>query len=628
MVMLKAFSIKAKLYSVALIALVGMGVMMLSQYYANNTIQQLNESRLKLEEIKSGMLMLRRNEKDFIARSDLKYQKKFNENFKQLITSVNQLGSSLDDVGIDSKKVKSVKSDFNDYHKMFTRYVQIQQKIGLNHKAGLYGYLREAVHKVENKIKLFHETELLADILMLRRREKDFMLRLDLKYLDKFSKDYVTFNNHLDNSNISSDDKLKVQKLMQDYKTHFFSFVDGIKERGLTSKSGLLGEMRNTVHKTESLSMEMHKSLEDIVNAKESSLLWILFITSVVVSLFVVATIFFVAQSILQPIKDLANLMENVSSSKNLTLRYKAESNDEISTIGEAFNHIQEVFDSSIGQVLHSTSTLNGGVHDLTKITAAMRDETQHQEKETAHLVSAMNEMLAATQGVANSATYASEASQKADQEAIKGRELVNQTIDNINKLASEVENSSDEIDELKQETENISTVLEVISGIAEQTNLLALNAAIEAARAGEQGRGFAVVADEVRTLASRSQDSTQQIREIIERLQARSSTAVHAMKQGRMRALECVDQADVAAKALELITDAVSSINEMNMQIASSAEEQSLVSEEINRSINEINTTISKSAESTNQTTDTGEKLTVLTTELQFVIDQFKTNS
>jgi methyl-accepting chemotaxis protein len=177
----------------------------------------------------------------------------------------------------------------------------------------------------------------------------------------------------------------------------------------------------------------------------------------------------------------------------------------------------------------------------------------------------------------------------------------------------------------LKNESESIGTVIDVIRGIAEQTNLLALNAAIEAARAGEQGRGFAVVADEVRTLASRTQQSTQDIQEMVERLQAGAEQAVSVMSNSQVQAKGSVDQAAEADESLHVITDMVSHINDMNTQIASAAEEQSAVAEEINKNINTISEVSVRTAQGANETAAASESMTSLASQLQAVVRRFK---
>jgi methyl-accepting chemotaxis protein len=192
-------------------------------------------------------------------------------------------------------------------------------------------------------------------------------------------------------------------------------------------------------------------------------------------------------------------------------------------------------------------------------------------------------------QEIARNAARAAESADQADKEALQSKQVVTQTKLAINELATEVEKATQVIHQLEAESDNIGTILDVIRDIADQTNLLALNAAIEAARAGEQGRGFAVVADEVRSLASRTQDSTQQIKTMIERLQTGANNAVAVMETGRAQAQRSVQQATQAEGSLEVITKAVGTINEMNMQIASAAEEQNSVSSEINRNIHNI---------------------------------------
>ncbi len=228
-------------------------------------------------------------------------------------------------------------------------------------------------------------------------------------------------------------------------------------------------------------------------------------------------------------------------------------------------------------------------------------------------------------QEVARNASSASQAAQEADGEAGNGKQVVSASIDAINALAGEVEKAAEVIDKLETDSENISKVLDVIKGIAEQTNLLALNAAIEAARAGEQGRGFAVVADEVRTLASRTQQSTEEIHEIIERLQADAESAVQVMNTGRGQAQSSVEQAAHAGESLERIAKAVTTISDMNAQIASAAEEQTAVAEEINRNIVGITQAGQESAQGAQQTATSSEELAKLAARLQGLVSQFR---
>jgi methyl-accepting chemotaxis protein len=237
-----------------------------------------------------------------------------------------------------------------------------------------------------------------------------------------------------------------------------------------------------------------------------------------------------------------------------------------------------------------------------------------------------MSEMTATVQEVANNASGASAYAGDARDQSDGGKAIVDETITAIGSLADKVEHAANVIKELKKHTVGIGTVIDVIKSIAEQTNLLALNAAIEAARAGEQGRGFAVVADEVRNLAQRTQVSTSEIQEIIERVQSSAEKSVIVMLEGQESASSSVDLATRAGTALDNITQAVASITDMTIQIANAVEDQSSVAEEMNRNIVTISNVAGETAKASEQTAEESDSLAKLSRELGNIVQQFKT--
>ena len=339
-----------------------------------------------------------------------------------------------------------------------------------------------------------------------------------------------------------------------------------------------------------------------------------------------IGSAWFITLLVVRPLRHAVAAMEDIAQGEgDLTHRLEAKGSDEISQLARAFNLFVDKIRDTIAQVTGATSQLAAAAEEMSHISTDTSNGVQRQRSETEQVATAMNEMTATVQEVARNAESAAEAARGADEESSRGQQVVSESVASIDTLAGEVEHAAGVIQRVEQDTESIGTVLEVIQGIAEQTNLLALNAAIEAARAGEQGRGFAVVADEVRSLASRTQSSTQEIKEMIERLQANAQDAVSVMEGGREKARTSVDFASKAGEALERITGAVNAIATMNNQIAEAARQQGEVSEEINRNVVNISQVAEETSGSTTQMANASQELARLAADLQGLVGRFK---
>jgi methyl-accepting chemotaxis protein len=338
-----------------------------------------------------------------------------------------------------------------------------------------------------------------------------------------------------------------------------------------------------------------------------------------------VIILFMFRGAVIKPTKETIHLIKQLTQGNgDLTIHLPIQNSDEISELRRAVNEFIQQLRSMIVAIIQEVETLGTEANDLRQHGIDLSATAGSQQIEATQAATAMNEMVASVQQVASNTTDAAGAATNADTQAKEGAVVVNQTTQSINKLASQVEFTAEALQTLAKDTVSIGSVLDVIKGIAEQTNLLALNAAIEAARAGEQGRGFAVVADEVRTLASRTQQSTQEIQDMIQRLQDGAQNAVSAMENGRDQAKHGVEQVTRMGQALETISKTIAKIHDMNTQIATASEQQASVAEEINRNIDRIKQSSDETANNAKHTGQSSENLTNVASRLERLVGQF----
>lgn len=615
--------IKHKLIANTSILALAMIFMLALITFSESSLKSDIEVARKLGEVEVGVLQLRRNEKDFIARKDTSYHDKFKKNYSALIANTNKLDELFIAIGNERPEIANLKRVLNDYEKGFTALVEAQKRVGLHPKDGLYGKLRAAVHNVESLIG-DSDYKMLSDMLQLRRNEKDYMLRLDDKYVTRWNNNAANFVDYVRGSDLSDDVKEEIISSIGVYQSSFKELTDAQRQLGYKADQGLQGDMRNAVH-------QVDKMLEALLAAsiqtvEEHSA----FVATLSVSVFLVILIaatgfaFYIAKSILDGINNMKDTMNRVSETKDLSIEVASTNKDELAEMANVFNLMIRSFKNLIVEVNHSVDTVNEATQNLSENIHKANEGVDTQIQQTDLVATAVTEMVATVDEIANNTHEAANKAETTHHNAEKGKSGVDSTIAQIDQLSNTLLESENVVQELAKDSDTIGSVLDVIRGIAEQTNLLALNAAIEAARAGEQGRGFAVVADEVRTLASRTQDSTQEIEGIISSLQSRTKDIVSHMAACRQQGQESADQASSAGEMLEEITQDVSTIMEMNTAIATAIQEQSTVASEVNEHVVMIRDVAEQSGQAAFQNAEMSEELSQQAEVLDKEVNQF----
>ncbi|WP_428239650.1 methyl-accepting chemotaxis protein [Gynuella sp.] len=385
------------------------------------------------------------------------------------------------------------------------------------------------------------------------------------------------------------------------------------------------GDMRVAVNKLlDQLLEQAEQRYTNSITTYESSrnYMIVLVIVAIAASL-LLATL--ILRRLSKRVKGLRNYVVDASENLDLRTHIELSGQDELAEIASHFNQLLSKIHKAIEAVAQNSQTLATTAGEVASKAHMTHENCLNERDRTTQMATAINEVGATIENIAENASLAADSAKKASERSSQGAKVVADARQGINTLSKEISNVSTVIGSLAEQTNSIGSILETIRGISEQTNLLALNAAIEAARAGEQGRGFAVVADEVRNLASRSAASTEEIQTMINRLQDQSAKTVSVMKESQDHSLRVVEQADEANTSLGSITEYISSISDVNIQVATATEEQATVVSELSRDVEDINHLTSETAEFADQLTDSSRQLHELSQLLNQLVQQFK---
>jgi methyl-accepting chemotaxis protein len=609
-------SVKQKLLLSAILVAGIQAIVMGVVFYFSAQESRSSAEMLLTKRVEADLLALNLKEKEFLLHKDPVAATAFGalrDEASRLLADM-----ARDHQGPQQADILKFATQLQDYARQFEALRAQQEKIGFTPESGYYGALRGAIHALEQELKSRAQQQESLLMLQLRRDEKDFMLRRELRYRDKFEQDLAPLS-----AALAGEPALAA--LLEQYRQNFLALVSQEQRLGLSAKEGLRAELNLSAEQMRQAGMRLTQALSREAEATHDRILWIMGLLCSLGIFVALGLNLLIGRDVMAGLQRLADTMRRVTASSDLTLRARITSKDEFGAMGRDFDTMLEHFNKVIGQVIASVTDLEQLTAQLQRNANAAREGTQQQLQESDLVATAATEMESTVQEIANNTESAADSARTTNLSAQQGRDSVETTMAVIHSLSAKLEASSQVVQELAEESQQVGNVLAVIRAIAEQTNLLALNAAIEAARAGEQGRGFAVVADEVRNLAMRTQQSTSEIATIVSGLQARTQSVVSLIGECRSQGERSVEAAAEASQQLANITRQMDQMMDMSTQIATAVEEQSSVASEINRNAVVIRDIANEAMEQAEQNSRASQNVAEQASLLHQAVDQFR---
>ncbi|WP_372768691.1 methyl-accepting chemotaxis protein [Pseudoalteromonas sp.] len=624
MELLQRLTIKARLQLNAVFVGAAMFILLLVILYEASVMLKLNTAIQLTEELANHEGVLRKHEKNFLFYKNEESLEAFESEFKALKNTSSTLTELLNELSISTETISQLNRVMEQYKSDFKDVVILQRKIGLHPKDAAYGNLRNAVHKVETLLKQESNYMLLAGMLQLRRNEKDFMLRLDKKYLSKFNDNIQSFIKDIKVAGFDGGFENNLLSQLNVYQKEFAALVTAQEALGLDLNSGALGKMSASVAQSDEIVDKMSAETKAAIESSADFSRTVAIVIFLVSTLVVMSLVYMTSRSIIIPVNKVCDVIHHIRKTNDLTKSVKSNGNDEIARMTNDFDSFIGDFKNLIFEVKQALGILNTATENLASTTAETSEGMREQLHEADMVATAATEMQATIKDISHNTEAAAKKAESTNENAMQGKQEVDSTVSRISELTHSLTHASDVVTQLEQDAVTIGSVLDVIRGIAEQTNLLALNAAIEAARAGEQGRGFAVVADEVRSLAQRTQDSTQEIESIISTLQQRTQEVVNVMERCKSQGSASSEQAVQAGTLLYSISEDVQTIMDMSTQIATAIDEQNQVASEVNKNVIKIRDIAEQAAEHAQTNSQTSEEVSAQADVLHKAIEKF----